>query len=298
MSLEHGAVDRIEELEPRSELDTPAMAYAYQQGDLPKLDLQVDRGTDFKAWKAQWEAYLSLSHLDSQTAATQVQALTLCFSREMVTIVANLGLTEAQSVSVAETVAAIQRYVEGHINESVERRTFCRHTQQPGETFDDFLVSLHELAKTCKFCSDDCSQKNISDQIIEGLLDGDTVEHLLQEKDLTLDKAMTTCQAQDATKKQGAAMAYTPHDTLCIQVIQRQTNPLRPLPGKLCPGCGSGLHQDGRQQCPAYNDTCHHCQKIGHFARACRRRRLPLTDAPQNPSPPLTPFTPGHELSL
>ena len=110
--LEHGAVGRIEELEPRSELDTPAMAYAFRQGDLPKLDLQVDRRTDFKARKTQWEAYLSLSGLDSQTAATHVEALTLCFSREMVTIVANLGLTAAQSASAAEIVAAIQRYVE------------------------------------------------------------------------------------------------------------------------------------------------------------------------------------------
>ena len=46
--------------------------------DLPKLDLQVDRGSDFKA---QWEAYLSLSGLATQEDAGQVQALTLYFSR-------------------------------------------------------------------------------------------------------------------------------------------------------------------------------------------------------------------------
>ena len=99
------------------------MSYAFRQGDLPKLDLQVDRGTDFKAWKAQWEAYLSLSGLGTQAASKQVQALTLCLSRETVTIVENLGLDNAQRGSVAEIVTAIQRYVEGHINESVERRT-------------------------------------------------------------------------------------------------------------------------------------------------------------------------------
>ena len=110
MSLEHGAAS-IGELETHDELDAPAMSYAFRQGDLPKLDLQVDRGTDVKAWKAQWEAYLSLSGLGSQAAATQVQALTLCFSRETVTIVANLGLTAAQSASAPEIVKAIQRYV-------------------------------------------------------------------------------------------------------------------------------------------------------------------------------------------
>ena len=53
------------------------MAYTFREGDLPKLDLQVDRATDFKAWKSQWDACLSLSGLDSQAPAKQVQALPL-----------------------------------------------------------------------------------------------------------------------------------------------------------------------------------------------------------------------------
>ena len=158
------------------------MAYVFRQGDLPKLDLQVDRGTDFKAWKSQWDAYISLSGLDKQSQAKQVQALTLCFSRETVTIVDNLGLTGAQRGNAKEIITGIQRYVEGQINESVERRNFRRRSQQQGESFDDFLVSLRELAKTCNFCSDQCTQKNIRDQIIEGLMDGDTVANVAARK--------------------------------------------------------------------------------------------------------------------
>ena len=50
----------------------------------------------------------------------------------------------------------------------------------PGETFDDFLISLRELSKTCKFCSESCTEKKIRDQIIEGDKDGNMVEDLLQ----------------------------------------------------------------------------------------------------------------------
>lgn len=67
----------------------------------------------------------------------------------------------------------------GQINETVERRNFHGRSQQQGESLDDFLVSLRDLAKTC---SDACSQKNIRDQIVVGLLDGDIVETLLREK--------------------------------------------------------------------------------------------------------------------
>ena len=169
------------------------MSYVFRQGDLPKLDLQVDRGTDFTAWKSQWEAYFSLSGLDRQPDAKQVQAFTLCLSRETVTIVDNLGLTAAQRGKVKDIITAIESYVQGQINETVERRNFRRRVQQDGETFDDFLVSLRELAKTCNFCSDTCIQKSIRDQIIEGLFDGEIVEDLLRERDLTLQPTISKC---------------------------------------------------------------------------------------------------------
>ena len=72
--------------------------------------------------------------------------------------------------------------------------------------FDDFLVSLRELAKMCNFCSDECTQ-DIRDQIIEGLVDSNTVKDLLQRKDLTLEAAIAKCQAQEAAKRQRAEMA-------------------------------------------------------------------------------------------
>ena len=117
------------------------MVYVFRQGNLPKLDLQVDRGSDFKAWKIQWKAYFSLSGLDDQAAEKQVQALTLSFSREMLTIVENLGLTDARRKNVKEIITTIEAYVNG------QRRAFRSRVQQEGEMFDDFVVSLRELAK-------------------------------------------------------------------------------------------------------------------------------------------------------
>ena len=48
-----------------------------------------------------------------------------------------------------------------------------------------------------------CAQKSIRDQIIEGLLNGDTVEALLQ-ANLTLDETISKCRAQEAAKRQRA----------------------------------------------------------------------------------------------
>ena len=84
------------------------VTYVFCQGDLPKLDLQVDRGTDFAAWMTQWDAYISLSGLADEDQQKQVQALMLCFSHVTLLIVQNLGLSETESKKVDLIIHAIK----------------------------------------------------------------------------------------------------------------------------------------------------------------------------------------------
>ena len=248
--------------------------YTFRQNDLSKLDIHIDRGTDFDAWRAQWEAYRSLSGLANVDAMKQVQVLMLCLSRERLSVVHHLGLSEAQMKDVGEIIEAMRRYVDGHLNETVERRNFRRRTQQPGESFDDFLISLRELAKTCKFCSETCAQKSIRDQIIEGLNDGDTIEDLLQESRLTLATTITKCQSREAAKKHRADITTTQD----AEIVAALRKPQDTVPqAKPCPGCGSAHHRGGRSQCPAFNQTCSFCHRVGHFARVCRSKQTRQT---------------------
>lgn len=273
------------------------MTYVFRHGDLPKLDLQVDRGSDFKAWKLQWEAYFSLSGLDAQAAEKQVQALTLCFTRETLTIVENLGLTEEQRKSAKEIITAIETYIHSQVNKSVEQRVFRTRTQQEGETFDDFIISLRELAKTCNFCNNECTQKNIHDQIIAGLADGEAVEALLKEKNLTLETALSKCCAHEAAKRQRAEIIpSTPETSVHAVCQQKQQNSSSSHGGPRCPGCGSGFHPGGRRQCPTYQLVCHLCNRTGHIAKACRSRK-PIQPQPQQPATNAIRITPSINTS-
>ena len=263
------------------------MPYVFRQSDLPKLDIQVDRGADFEAWRAQWTSYCTLSGLAGEEAATKVQVLTLCLSRETLAIVNNLGLSEEQRNDVEAIIRAIKRHTDSQINESVERRNLRSRTQQPGESFDDFLVALRELTKTCNLCSNQCAQKSIRDQIIEGLVDKDAVEHLLRQQELSLEAAITICRAQETTKKQCRSIQESnPDSVLAIrqhrqQLLLTQRQQPRQQLTATCPGCGSKPHLGGRAHCPAYDKTCHHCNKAGHFARVCQARQVwPPTQPP------------------
>ena len=241
-------------------------SFVFRTSDLPKLDLDTDKGTDFQAWHQQWLAYRSLSGLDKEPATKQVQALQLCFSRETLNVVDNLGLTAAEKTDQAQIIAALKRHVDGRINETIERRNFRRRTQQVGECFDDFLVSLRELTKTCNFCNNDCLQKALRDQIIEGLLDGEIIQELLQVKDLTLDQAITMCRGLEAAKKSRHEVQGSPE----VSTFRMQHGT-----GTSCQGCGAPFHDGGRKRCPAYNQTCHKCGKTGHFSRVCRQKNPP-----------------------
>ena len=57
--------------------------------------------------------------------------------------------------------------------------------------------------------------KNIRDQIIAGLADGEAVEDLLKEKNLTLDTALSKFRAHEAAKCQRAGWRFTRNDHTC-----------------------------------------------------------------------------------
>jgi len=64
-------------------------------------------------------------------------------------------------------------------------------------------VSLCELVKKCNFCSEGVPQ----DQIIEGFVDGEIVEGLLQQSDLSLATTISKCRAKEAAKQQHAEIS-------------------------------------------------------------------------------------------
>ena len=154
----------------------------------------------------------------------------------------------------------------------MERRNLRRRTQQQGESFDDYLVSLRELAKTCNFCSDACTQRGIRDRrIIEGLLDGQIVEDLLREKDLTLASTIAKCRAHEAAKRQRAEITGGTQEP-SVQALEGPrlvSKQPPPSPKQTCPGCGSAFHPGGRKLCPAFRLVCHTCNKVGHLAKVC-----------------------------
>ena len=74
--------------------------------------------------------------------------------------------------------------------------------QQPGETIDQYVTDLKTKAQTCKFA--ELMDGLIRDQIVIvcGIICDKTRAHLLKEGEITLQKSLGICRANEATSTQ------------------------------------------------------------------------------------------------
>ena len=176
--------------------------FTFKRSDTPRLDLNVNHGSNFKAWLKEWTAYHAVLGLNEQDGETQYHVLRLTFLRDTATVIDNLGLPAEDRKKIDKIIQALRDHMRGAINETVERRNFRKRRQNQHESFNDYMVASRDLVKTCCYCFNACVNNALRDQIIEGLLDGDTVEELLRQKNINLVRTMQICRVHEAAKQQ------------------------------------------------------------------------------------------------
>ena len=257
-------------------LDTDEMPFTYRASDLPRLDIQLDRGSDFDAWKEEWESYKLLSKLDKEEAAVQVATLNHCLSRETKMILSNLGLTNDEKKDVAVIIQKLTTFVKGEINESFERRNFRERTQADGESFAEFVIAIRELAKTCNFYDDGCTAKNLCDQIISGTADDEARKAMLREKGLTLTKAEEIARSHESSTLKSEIVGKTREkfDSVSINKAQKSTykKQARDHTSKPEKTREHKYHAERNREAAATARKCYNCGDPNHFRRNCPKK--------------------------
>lgn len=257
-------------------------------GKSPVLDLSVVKTPDFDAWEAKYRGFIRLSGLmeDGITDNDRRDFLEQSLTLESLQTIRNLGMSAAEAADWESIVKAMRAYVVGRQNVTVERRNFRKRKQEKGERFDDYLISLRELAKTCNFCNDECTESALRDQLVEGLYDPEAVHTLLKQSDLTLKNLINLVQAHEAAVTyQGGS------SSLGLKALQQNTGgqrkkrynkkpsqsnsnnfdktnqPNPPHQPRPCSACGK-THAKG--SCPAWGRICSGCGRKHHFAAQCR----------------------------
>jgi hypothetical protein len=195
---------------------------------------------------------------------------------------------EGDAMKVDKIMEKFAAYCTPRKNITYERHIFNTRNQRAGETIDQYVTDLRTKAKSCEFGT--LCDSLIRDRIVCGIIDDKLRARLLREGDLTLQKAIDICRANEVSLEQAKSLTNVTDDVTsevnALKTDQRSDrdryNKNRNVdrgrfqknnsetPTTTCTRCG-GKHGK-QQQCPAMGATCHKCQKPNHYSRMCKTR--------------------------
>ena len=119
-------------------------------------------------------------------------------------ILASFGLNEADSKKYDVVKGKFENYFIKKRNVIFERAKFNQRIQEKGETVDQFITVLYQLAEHCNYGG--LRDEMIRDRIVVGLHDAKLSLRLQMDEALTLEKAISTARQSESIKKQQAVV--------------------------------------------------------------------------------------------
>ena len=250
------------------------------------LMLEGNISENWRKWQQQFRLYLVASGIAEKSPVIQASTLLHVIGEDAVEIYNTFTWAEdGHAMVVSRIVEKFSAYCTPKKNVTYERHVFNTRNQKQGETIDQYITELRMKAKTCEFGT--LNDSLIRDRVVCGIVDDKVRARLLRETDLTLQKAIDICRANEITSKQVKTLANEGAITADINAIQHSKDAtkkklksrdqnlstkerLAPRSQRssqrsptVCSRCG-GKH--GKQHnCPAVGATCHKCNKRNHY---------------------------------
>lgn len=265
----------------------------------PPETFDFSRPEHWPEWRQRFQRYRTATKLNLEDGDVQVCTLLYSLGKEAEQVYKTFTFEEREEEDDYEIVLEkLDNYFVPKVNTIHERARFHQRIQRTGETAEEYIRTLHELADTCAF--GEVKEENIRDRLVIGILDKELSEKLQMMPDLTLSKAVELVRQSEQVKQhvseQGAnahlsEVAYkrqpyrnkqkhteTPEnkaETAGVKMKQHQNV----RKGPKCTRCGR-MHPKN-DKCPARNAECRSCKKLGHFAVVCRSRVVNEVIAPK-----------------
>ena len=142
---------------------------------------------DWPRWRRRFEQFRTASGLAEGSAAKQINMLLYCLGEEAESVLTSTNATAEDRENYDAVMEKFDTFFKVHRNVIYERARFNRRTQQPGETAEEFIMALYELADNCEYAA--MKDEMIRDLIVVGIRDSSLSERLQVDPELTLEKA-------------------------------------------------------------------------------------------------------------
>ena len=237
------------------------------------LNLDGNIAENWRRWKQRFEIFSLASGLSEKDAGIQAAAFLHVAGSEALEVYNTFSWPTADDKNkVDKIMEKFDQYCNPRKNVTWERHKFNTRNQQPGETIDQYVIDLKTKAQTCEFA--ELKDGLIRDRIICGIICDRTRARLLKEGELTLQKALDICRANEATTTQLKTLSSsaTSKETHYQEVLAIQKRYQSDNPKPQCDKCGNRHYR--HQPCPAQGVECYNCGRRNHFAKVCRSRTI------------------------
>ena len=250
----------------------------------------------WKKWKRSFGLYLAGKGVvdDGQKRALLLHAAGVDVQEIYFTLV-----SEEEGATFAETMKVLDDYFIPKSKVPFERHLFRQIAQDGNETVDQFVCRLRQREASCDFgvLEDDYIRDQVIDKCYSSHLRRKFLE---QEGSVTLDCLLKIARPQEAVSRQLKEMDQNSNQSHVKAVGGKKsdgawnTREARTGDGswnargarnvggtrnaggarggkkpKICFGCGREGHFAGDKSCPARDQACRRCGKIGHFRVRC-----------------------------
>ena len=257
---------------------------------------------DWPRWRNRFQQFRDASGLSTETASKQVSTFLYCLGEEAESVLASTGITPDDRKDYSKVLEKVDGFFEVRKNIIYERARFNRRNQQSGETAEQYIMALYDLAQHCDY--GEMKDEMIRDRLVVGIRDSSLSEKLQLDPALTLETAKKAIRQREAVHEQQKVLKGNDRTTGdcnldAMQHRQQRTHRNRGQQrdhmrdshshadqrrvlntrsgtnmrsGEKCGRCGGNRHP--RAKCPAKDEQCHHCKVKGHFSKVCRNKHL------------------------
>ena len=247
-------------------------------------------GADFEAYAEQLEFFFVANGVTDSKQKKAVLLTNLPNETYQLAkdLMAPISLRE-DSLTYDTIVERLQKQLKPQKSALVARYEFDNRARNAGETVSQYVAVLKHLATDCKF-NDAMRLERLRDRLVSGIRDKRMMSELLKLKleELTFDIAVAKCIAIEQSYKDVEALQggkeSNPVDLLSKSRPRKKPKPkgeAKPSEKKGSPSpkeqgdqsCYRCLGNHDHKSCPFKKEKCHHCNKNGHIARACKSKK-------------------------
>lgn len=162
---------------------------------------------NWKQFRRDLEIYMTATESNDKNAKVKIAIFLNLIGRDALKLFDTFTLTTAQKENYDDVLKSFEDFCKPKKNVVFERFMFISRSQKDGESFDSFLMDIKRLASSCDFGA--IESEMIRDRIVHGIANKKVQTRLLEMSELTYDKAVEKCRADEATQEQTMNMNKT-----------------------------------------------------------------------------------------